>query len=280
MDIDKLLKFVAEYLSEWLKLTVTTLRRPIQYYSLVQSQVPPPPGTAASLEQTTNWLDPRLVSFCAVNIVLGIGLTAALPTSPVATAPPLHISVPTVLFSWVAYATLIHGACRLLGGDGEYVTTLAIVLQVMATIYFVSALASFLVGTGNPFSPVFIQQHLASAPDWLQKLVGSPVWIAFLLSSILQLIYLPLALRPVHRLTSRRMTVLPLISIAYLAAAIYVYLLSGLRMAYEPPRTGIAERAPNPSLKLSANGRPPGPGRRYAVHFRQPGPGVLPLAPA
>jgi hypothetical protein len=37
---------------------------------------------------------------------------------------------------------------------------------------------------------------------------------------------------------------------------------------------------PNPSLKLSTNGRPPGPGRRYAVHFRQPGPGALPLAPA
>ena len=37
---------------------------------------------------------------------------------------------------------------------------------------------------------------------------------------------------------------------------------------------------PNPSLKLSANGRPPGPGRRYAVHFRQPGPGVLPSSPA
>ena len=38
--------------------------------------------------------------------------------------------------------------------------------------------------------------------------------------------------------------------------------------------------APNPSLKLSPNGRPPGPSWRYAVHFRQLGPGVLPLVPA
>ena len=38
--------------------------------------------------------------------------------------------------------------------------------------------------------------------------------------------------------------------------------------------------APNPSLKLSTNGRPPGPGHRYGVHFLWPGPGVLPLAPA
>ena len=37
---------------------------------------------------------------------------------------------------------------------------------------------------------------------------------------------------------------------------------------------------PNPSLKLSPNGRPPAPARRYAVHFRQSGPGVLPSVPA
>ena len=38
--------------------------------------------------------------------------------------------------------------------------------------------------------------------------------------------------------------------------------------------------APNPSLKLSTNGRPPGPGHRYGVHSLWPGPGVLPLVPA
>jgi hypothetical protein len=42
----------------------------------------------------------------------------------------------------------------------------------------------------------------------------------------------------------------------------------------------IRAARPNPSLKLSTNGRPPGPGRWYAVHFHRPGPGVLPLSPA
>ena len=37
---------------------------------------------------------------------------------------------------------------------------------------------------------------------------------------------------------------------------------------------------PNPSLKLSPNGKPPGPRSRYGVHFLQRGPGVLPLSPA
>jgi hypothetical protein len=37
---------------------------------------------------------------------------------------------------------------------------------------------------------------------------------------------------------------------------------------------------PNPSVKLSTNGRPPGPSHRYGVHFLWLGPGVLPLAPA
>ena len=37
---------------------------------------------------------------------------------------------------------------------------------------------------------------------------------------------------------------------------------------------------PNPSVKLSANGRPPGPSHRYGVHFLWLGPGVLPSSPA
>ena len=37
---------------------------------------------------------------------------------------------------------------------------------------------------------------------------------------------------------------------------------------------------PNPSVKLSTNGRPPGPSHRYGVHFLWLGPGVLPLSPA
>ena len=37
---------------------------------------------------------------------------------------------------------------------------------------------------------------------------------------------------------------------------------------------------PNPSVKLSTNGRPPGPSHRYGVHFLWLGPGVPPLAPA
>ena len=46
-------------------------------------------------------------------------------------------------------------------------------------------------------------------------------------------------------------------------------------------RASTVRRAePNPSLKLSPNGRPPGPVWRYAVHFRQSGPGVPPSVPA
>jgi hypothetical protein len=41
-----------------------------------------------------------------------------------------------------------------------------------------------------------------------------------------------------------------------------------------------ARAAPNPSVKLSTNGRPPGPSHRYGVHFLWLGPGVLPLVPA
>jgi hypothetical protein len=42
----------------------------------------------------------------------------------------------------------------------------------------------------------------------------------------------------------------------------------------------VARVRPNPSVKLSTNGRPPGPSHRYGVHFLWLGPGVLPLAPA
>ena len=45
-------------------------------------------------------------------------------------------------------------------------------------------------------------------------------------------------------------------------------------------RQGSAGAAlPNPSLKLSPNGRPRGPGLRYPSHLRSPGPSVLPSVP-
>ena len=48
-----------------------------------------------------------------------------------------------------------------------------------------------------------------------------------------------------------------------------------------PPLSSSASSAtPNPSVKLSANGRPPSPSHRYGVHFLWLGLGVLPSSPA
>ena len=47
-----------------------------------------------------------------------------------------------------------------------------------------------------------------------------------------------------------------------------------------PPSSSASSATPNPSVKLSANGRPPSPSHRYGVHFLWLGLGVLPSSPA
>ena len=47
-----------------------------------------------------------------------------------------------------------------------------------------------------------------------------------------------------------------------------------------PSSSSASSATPNPSVKLSANGRPPSPSHRYGVHFLWLGPGVLPSSPA
>ena len=47
-----------------------------------------------------------------------------------------------------------------------------------------------------------------------------------------------------------------------------------------PISSSASSATPNPSVKLSANGRPPSPSHRYGVHFLWLGLGVLPSSPA
>ena len=54
----------------------------------------------------------------------------------------------------------------------------------------------------------------------------------------------------------------------------------GERPLVSPSSAKASSATPNPSVKLSANGRPPSPSHRYGVHFLWLGLGVLPSSPA
>ncbi|CAD5373067.1 hypothetical protein RA210_U290008 [Rubrivivax sp. A210] len=53
-----------------------------------------------------------------------------------------------------------------------------------------------------------------------------------------------------------------------------------VRFRQQLTRCSARTALPNPSLKLSPNGKTPGPGHRYGVHSLWPGPGVSPSMPA
>jgi hypothetical protein len=57
-------------------------------------------------------------------------------------------------------------------------------------------------------------------------------------------------------------------------------LTSKIRVSVRQKQVRMRAVRPNPSLKLSTNGRAPAPGLRYSVHCLSPGASALPLAPA
>jgi hypothetical protein len=81
-------------------------------------------------------------------------------------------------------------------GAGHYLETLSVSIQVYATIYVTASFASLLSSVALNSAT---GSKLVSLLPVLKEFVKEPVLLFFLISSVLLLIYLPLALRSVHK---------------------------------------------------------------------------------
>jgi hypothetical protein len=147
-------------------------------------------------------LDRRLGVFVIMLLLLlGVGFSALTPNRLLDAPQPLPMALVTIGV-WIGYGSLLHVFCKLIRGKGGYRETLGVTLRVMVVLFAFSQLAALILGllTRNPM----IDGKLSSFGEIPSILCAAPTMVGVLLHTLIMLIYLPLALRPVHRFGWRR----------------------------------------------------------------------------
>jgi hypothetical protein len=217
MDPDKLLKFFADNLADWARVTYMTLVAPGSRFELAVVSAEAHASSIAGGEKPTEfWLNPKLRWFAAFSALLGITLNGLLPKR--VPAPPLPTAIAVIFSSWFMYGSLIHVACKHLRGTGHYLHTLTVSLQVSATLYVVVSFLFLLVATLSPVSQ--ISAGISAIPFIGLALADEPALFFFLIGTVLFSIYQPLALRPIHRFGWLRTTCIGLLPYAFVLLSI------------------------------------------------------------
>ncbi|HEX8560105.1 MAG TPA: septum formation initiator family protein [Pyrinomonadaceae bacterium] len=197
MEVEKLLKLGVEYLSEYLRVLIATLRSPKLEFEPLRLRVKSrliAEGREAGDDGSR--LNPKLMGFLLVSIFIASILNANVPGR--APAPELMITTVIVVAYWMLLGSLIHVIRGLFTGREPFTRTLSLNLQVLAVIHVMSSLAAFLWGA------VTTALGTGEAMAALQNLIGEtatrkPVYAYFAVQFLLALIYLPLANRRGHR---------------------------------------------------------------------------------
>lgn len=196
MEPEKVLKLLTENLGDWSRITLLTLIRPISRFELVL--VGDTTGVSEIVGVRTEkqlWLNPRLLIFSVLSIILGLSLNALIPNRT--HAPDLLSSVLIVFLYWVVCGSLLYLVCRLIGGKGGYLETLSVTLQVLATLYVVSSFFALLLSSLTSI-PV-LEREFGTESALVGVLDSAPVVVFFVVDTILIAIYVPLALKTVHK---------------------------------------------------------------------------------
>ena len=196
MNPDAAFKFLADNLTDWSRVTALTLVRPGARFELIPVEAGG--GTSIVGQYHTErefWLHPKLLAFTILSIVLGLTINAMIPERKA--GPGLFESVVLIVIYWFAYASVVHFACILIGGSGRYLETLSVTIQVLASLYVVTSFISFFAAT--VLSLPQLSPWIRSIPGVGHRLVEEPVFVFFLIAPIMTAVYLPLAMRSVHK---------------------------------------------------------------------------------
>ena len=114
---EKTLKFLAEHLADWSRVTLLTLAKPIARFDPAAVST----GTITRIvghgnDERQLWIHPKLISFAIFSIVIGLSINSVIPgRTPAADLLP---SVILIVVYWLMYGSILHLLCRLLTGKG------------------------------------------------------------------------------------------------------------------------------------------------------------------
>ena len=197
MNIESTVRFAHEHVAEYIDVLISTLVMPSTRFAPVEA------GRDVTLLMGSRTLGPRLnpklLIFVSISVVVGVTLNALLPGRE--RVPILAAEFVLAVVAWLFYGTFVHLLCRVLGGRGRYVDTMSVVLQVLATIYVVTAFLSLLAAPAL-ISTIAGHSSGGVSREFFQTAIT--IVLHFFISTVLVAIYVPLAIRHVHGLDALR----------------------------------------------------------------------------
>jgi len=223
MDAVKIIKFFTENVIEWTRITVQTIVNPISRFRLVELPSNATTKIIAPKTERELWLNPKLLVYTVVSIVLGLTINALIPDRDA--GPDLFQSVVVVFVYWIIGCSLLYKFCRLLGGRGTYSETLSVLLQVTGSLYVLSSFLSLLMAV--PISLLFSDETLNSINFGFLSI---PYTVAgfFVINGILHFIYYPITLKPVHKLGWKQVFLIWVFLLFLYLIQLYVYQVFGI----------------------------------------------------
>jgi len=202
MDIEKVITFFPQYLSEYLALLFMTLQKPSLRFA---PSSPPRSGieiirVSGDNSNTINGatLNPKLISFAILSILFGSIIQGVTPNHPSIKEFPTLVVI--VIALWLFISITVFFVCRSLGGKGSFIDTISISLQLLAVIYVVASLVSLIA------TIIFFANEI----DFLYS------YLVYLTTQIILLsIYLPLALKELHFSSNSKVSIRRVIAVVF-----------------------------------------------------------------
>lgn len=196
MDLAKIVEFAEQNVAGWTWVARQTLIRPVARFEFTYV-------TGAGFAETVGpikderqlWLHPRLIAYAIISIILGQLIERLIPGK----RPDVDLwnAVVFLIVYLLVNGTALHVFCRLLRGRGKYIETLSVILQVSATLY---VLCSFITVLIVPFLGfTIVAESLKTIPCCGILMIEQPAFIFSVISALFSAIYIPMALKSVHK---------------------------------------------------------------------------------
>jgi|GEM_PF-4650784 len=209
MEVEKLVKFSADYCADYLSTVIDTLSHPTRRFSLdsESSDTSLPRHRGAELNA-------KLLSFVALSICIGSVIFSASEGRDFGNrfGDEVILVFLEVIWLWILFALFAHVLCRIFHGRGTFKETLSVVFQLFSICYVI---CGFVVFSASLLVKGFFPGTALTDVVYSLYLVSQLVFL---------IVYIPPALKRVHHYSLRTQVILSIILPATVFATNYMLL--------------------------------------------------------
>lgn len=194
MDLDKLRNDIMVTGWQFLLVFMLTLKNPVARFQLQPTSETGINRIAGPLDSERElFFNPKLLWFAGASILLGLAVNALIPNR--ISGPDQYTALVIVFAYWLIAGSVTFVFCRLLRGTGGYLETLSVFIQISAVLYVATSFLSvFSIPVLHP-----LLADLFSSDILGPRLTVQPVVLFFIIGLLLSIIYVPLAMKSVHK---------------------------------------------------------------------------------